>query len=145
MPLRLDIRRQLSARSDRVKSVDMHPTEPWVLAALYNGKGAPHSLRAPSRSSESPAPARAVYIWNYNTQDVVKQFEITDLPVRAAKFVVRKQWVVAGSDDMFVTVRACRRPRRRHCCHRVLCLTDCSSAFRQLQHDGEGEALRGAF
>ena len=40
MPLRLDIRRQLSARSDRVKSVDMHPTEPWVLAALYNGKGA---------------------------------------------------------------------------------------------------------
>lgn len=58
-----------------------HPTEPWVLAALYNGR---------------------VYIWNYNTQDVVKQFEITDLPVRAAKFVVRKQWVVAGSDDMWV-------------------------------------------
>ena len=83
MPLRLDIKRQLSARSDRVKSVDMHPIEPWVLAALYNGK---------------------VYIWNYNTQDVVKQFEITDLPVRTAKFIVRKQWVVAGSDDMFVTV-----------------------------------------
>ena len=41
MPLRLDIKRQLSARSDRVKSVDMHPTEPWVLAALYNGKGEP--------------------------------------------------------------------------------------------------------
>lgn len=81
--MRLDIKRQLSARSDRVKSVDMHPTEPWVLAALYNGK---------------------VYIWNYNTQDVVKQFEITDLPVRAAKFVVRKQWVVAGSDDMHCTV-----------------------------------------
>ena len=38
MPLRLDIKRQLSARSDRVKSVDMHPKEPWVLAALYNGK-----------------------------------------------------------------------------------------------------------
>ena len=52
-----------------------------MLAALYNGR---------------------VYIWNYNTQDVVKQFEITDLPVRAAKFVVRKQWVVAGSDDMWV-------------------------------------------
>ena len=34
----------------------------------------------------------------------MKQFEITDLPVRTAKFIVRKQWVVAGSDDMFVTV-----------------------------------------
>lgn len=83
MPLRLDIKRQLSARSDRVKSVDMHPKEPWVLAALYNGK---------------------VYIWNYNTQEVVKQFEVTDLPVRCAKFIVRKQWVVAGADDMYVTV-----------------------------------------
>jgi coatomer subunit beta' len=48
------------------------------------------------------------YIWNYNTQDVVKQFEITDLPVRAAKFVVRKQWVVAGSDDMCVPVSLLR-------------------------------------
>ena len=51
MPLRLDIKRQLSARSDRVKSVDLHPTEPWVLAALYNGN---------------------VYIWNFITQEVVK-------------------------------------------------------------------------
>lgn len=37
MPLRLDIKRQLSARSDRVKCVDMHPSEPWMLASLYNG------------------------------------------------------------------------------------------------------------
>ena len=37
-PLRLDIKRQLSARSDRVKSVDMHPTEPWLLSSLYNGQ-----------------------------------------------------------------------------------------------------------
>ena len=36
-PLRLDIKRKLSARSDRVKSVDLHPTEPWMLASLYNG------------------------------------------------------------------------------------------------------------
>jgi len=26
MPLRLDIKRKLSSRSDRVKSVDIHPT-----------------------------------------------------------------------------------------------------------------------
>lgn len=29
---------------------------------------------------------------------------MTDLPVRAAKFVARKQWVVAGADDMLLRV-----------------------------------------
>ncbi|TRY66208.1 hypothetical protein TCAL_15065, partial [Tigriopus californicus] len=37
MPLRLDIKRRLTARSDRVKCVDLHPSEPWMLASLYNG------------------------------------------------------------------------------------------------------------
>mmetsp|Transcript_44204 Transcript_44204/g.71965 ORF Transcript_44204/g.71965 Transcript_44204/m.71965 type:complete len:940 (-) Transcript_44204:165-2984(-) len=83
MPLRLDVKRKLSARSDRVKCVDIHPTEPWLLSALYNGN---------------------VYIWNYSTQALVKSFEITELPVRSAKFVARKQWIVAGSDDMFIRV-----------------------------------------
>lgn len=83
MPLRLDIKRQLSARSDRVKCVDMHPVEPWLLSALYNG---------------------TVQIWNYESQTVVKSFEVTDLPVRAAKFVHRKNWVITGSDDMLIRV-----------------------------------------
>eukprot|EP01044_Picomonas_judraskeda_P024979 COSAG03_NODE_7078_length_966_cov_0.554787_1_plen_162_part_00 len=60
------------------------------------------------------------YIWNYNTQDVVKQFEITDLPVRAAKFVVRKQWVVAGSDDMCAPV--CRLRVAIKCCSETIVL-----------------------
>lgn len=75
-PLRLDIKRQLSARSDRVKCVDIHPTEPWMLAALYNG---------------------TVNVWNYETQTLVKTFEVCDLPVRAAKFVLRKSWLIAGA------------------------------------------------
>ncbi|KND01211.1 uncharacterized protein SPPG_04301 [Spizellomyces punctatus DAOM BR117] len=83
MPLRLDIKRKLSSRSDRVKSVDFHPTEPWLLAALYNG---------------------TVYIWNHENQNLVKTFEITDLPVRAARFIARKSWLIAGSDDMQVRV-----------------------------------------
>lgn len=70
-------------RTDRVKGVDLHPTEPWLLANLYNGN---------------------VYIWNYNDQTLVKSFEITELPVRAAKFVPRKQWVLCGADDMLVRV-----------------------------------------
>lgn len=83
MPLRLDIKRKLTARSDRVKSVDLHPTEPWMLASLYNG---------------------SVCVWNHETQTLVKTFEVCDLPVRAAKFVARKNWVVTGADDMQIRV-----------------------------------------
>lgn len=77
--MRLDIKKKLTARTDRVKSLDMHPTEPWALASLYSGQ---------------------VYIWNYETQAQVKTFEVADLPVRAAKFIARKNWIVTGSDDM---------------------------------------------
>ncbi|KAK6148876.1 hypothetical protein DH2020_016401 [Rehmannia glutinosa] len=83
MPLRLEIKRKLAQRSERVKSVDLHPTEPWILASLYSG---------------------TVGIWNYQTQTMVKSFEVTELPVRSAKFIARKQWVVAGADDMFIRV-----------------------------------------
>eukprot|EP00897_Mesotaenium_endlicherianum_P002794 jgi/Mesen1/2542/ME000161S01590 len=83
MPLRLEIKRKLAQRSDRVKCVDLHPTEPWILATLYTG---------------------SVYIWNYITQTLVKSFEVTELPVRSAKFIARKQWIVAGADDMFIRV-----------------------------------------
>ncbi|KAF0531175.1 Coatomer, beta subunit [Gigaspora margarita] len=81
--MRLEIKRKLFARSDRVKCVDFHPTEPWLLASLYNGN---------------------VYIWNYETQALVKTFEVTDVPVRAAKFIARKNWLITGSDDMQIRV-----------------------------------------
>mmetsp|Transcript_5278 Transcript_5278/g.8945 ORF Transcript_5278/g.8945 Transcript_5278/m.8945 type:complete len:1029 (-) Transcript_5278:226-3312(-) len=83
MPLRLEIKKLLSSRSDRVKSCDLHPDEPWVLSALYNGH---------------------LFIWNYNTQTVVKSFEAADQPIRCAKFIVRKQWIVCGSDDMMIRI-----------------------------------------
>ncbi|CAG8662791.1 2538_t:CDS:10, partial [Funneliformis caledonium] len=81
--MRLEIKRKLFARSDRVKCIDFHPTEPWLLASLYNGN---------------------VYIWNYETQALVKTFEVTDVPVRAAKFIARKNWLITGSDDMQIRV-----------------------------------------
>ncbi|KAG2186148.1 hypothetical protein INT43_002586 [Umbelopsis isabellina] len=83
MGMRIDIKRMLLSRSERVKSVDFHPTEPWVLASLYNGN---------------------VYIWNYETQALVKTFEVADVPVRAAKFIARKNWIVTGSDDSQIRV-----------------------------------------
>jgi len=83
MPLRLEIKKMLQARSDRVKCVDVHPTESWVLSALYNGK---------------------VFLWNYATGTMVKSFDICELPVRSAKFVPRKQWFITASDDMHIRV-----------------------------------------
>ncbi|VFQ83845.1 unnamed protein product [Cuscuta campestris] len=83
MPLKLEIKRKVAQRSERVKSVDLHPTEPWILASLYSG---------------------TICIWNYQTQTMAKSFEATELPVRSAKFIARKQWVVAGADDMFIRV-----------------------------------------
>ncbi|KAJ3273735.1 Coatomer subunit beta' [Terramyces sp. JEL0728] len=83
MPLRLDIQRKFSNKSERVKEVDFHPTEPWLLTAEYNGN---------------------LNIWNYETNALVKTFEICDLPLRAAKFIARKSWVITGSDDFHVKV-----------------------------------------
>ncbi|KAL7753389.1 Coatomer subunit beta' [Sorochytrium milnesiophthora] len=75
--------RKFTARTDRVKSVDIHPTEPWIMASLYNG---------------------SVWVWNYETQATVKTFEVSDLPIRTAKFVARKSWIIAGGDEMLLKV-----------------------------------------
>ena len=66
-----------------MKSVELHPTEPWVLCNLYSG---------------------SIYVYNTQTQALVTSFEVTELPVRTAKFVARKQWIVCGADDMFIRV-----------------------------------------
>lgn len=80
-PLRLDIEKKFLQRSERVKCVDIHPTEPWVLASMYDGH---------------------VVIYDYETTAVVKTFEVTDQPVRCGVFVPRKQWIIVGADDMYI-------------------------------------------
>ena len=79
----MDIKKKLSASSERVKSVDIHPNETWTLTALYSGN---------------------VMIWDYESGSCVKSFEISELPVRCAKFIARKHWFVAASDDMRLRV-----------------------------------------
>ncbi|KAF8940248.1 hypothetical protein BGZ58_007259 [Dissophora ornata] len=83
MGMKLEIKKKLLAHSERVKSMDFHPTEPWMLASLYDGHA---------------------YIWNYETQALVKTFEVSEQPVRAAKFIARKNYVITGSDDMQLRV-----------------------------------------
>lgn len=81
--MKLDVTKQFSTRSDRVKGIDFHPTEPWILTTLYNGK---------------------VEIWSYATNSIVKSIQVTDSPVRTGKFIARKNWIVVGSDDFQIRV-----------------------------------------
>lgn len=37
-------------------------------------------------------------------QTLVKSFELCEVPVRCAKFITRKQWFIAGTDDMKLRV-----------------------------------------
>lgn len=82
MPLRLDVRKKLSSRSDRVKSIDLHPTEPWICASLYNGN---------------------VHVWNIESQQLIKTFEVCPAPVRAVRFIARMNWIVTGADNQCVS------------------------------------------
>lgn len=79
----LDINRKLLARSERVKAVDFHPTEPWLIAGLYTGN---------------------VIIYHVDTGAVIKSFEVTEVPVRCVKFIARRNWFVCGSDDFHLRV-----------------------------------------
>lgn len=75
--------KSFSNRSDRVKGIDFHPSEPWVLTTLYSGR---------------------VEIWNYETQTEVRSIVVTETPVRAGRFIARKNWIVVGSDDFRIRV-----------------------------------------
>lgn len=72
------LQRRLFARSERVKGVDFHPTEPWLLTGLYNG---------------------TVSIYSLDSAAVIKSFDVAEVPVRCVRFIARKNWFVAGSDD----------------------------------------------
>ncbi|KAL9647775.1 hypothetical protein ABK040_001362 [Willaertia magna] len=81
---RLDIKEKLIARSEyRVKSVDLHPTEPWVLSSYFNGTVTIHDIK---------------------TKQIIKTFDVSDLPVRCAKFIPRKRWIITGSDDHCIRI-----------------------------------------
>lgn len=55
MSLQLDVRRHLLTRSDRVKAVDLHPAESWLLVSLYDG---------------------SAHIWDFVERSLVKSFKV---------------------------------------------------------------------
>ena len=85
MPIRLDsiIKKKLVQRSERVKCTDLHPIEPWLLAGLYSGH---------------------LHIYNFETEKLVKSFEVVKIPIRTSKFIARRHWIVCGSDDFLIRV-----------------------------------------
>lgn len=97
----------------------MHATEPWILTSLFSGK---------------------LYIWNYNTGDVVRQWDVTSTPVRACKFIERKQWVIVGCDDLKIRVynyNTAEKVAVLVCCHlgnRVRCALRLHSLHRRPPH-----------
>ncbi|XP_065583646.1 coatomer subunit beta'-like [Artemia franciscana] len=93
MNLKLDYRHILTARSDRVKCVDLHPTEPWMLVSLYNGM---------------------IHVWNHQNQQLIKTFEVCYSPVRSGKFIARKNWIITGSDDYRIRVFNYNTLERQH-------------------------------
>ncbi|KRW99243.1 WD40-repeat-containing domain [Pseudocohnilembus persalinus] len=83
LPLKFEIKKKFISRSERIKCVDLHPELPWVLVSQYSGN---------------------LTIYDYNTQATVKTIENSQAPIRSAKFIARKQWIVAVSDDNQVRV-----------------------------------------
>ena len=81
--MKLEIKKKLVVRSERVKSVQLHPTLPWVVGALYSGN---------------------VTIHDYQKQSNVKTFEVSSEPVRAVAFNPRNFWIITAADDHFVSV-----------------------------------------
>ncbi|KAJ3293109.1 Coatomer subunit beta' [Rhizoclosmatium sp. JEL0117] len=74
---------QFLNRSNRVKALDFHPEEPWIIVALHTG---------------------TVSIWNYESQTLVKSYNVSNTPTRAVKFITKKSWFIVGCDDKHIHV-----------------------------------------
>ncbi|XP_066336971.1 receptor like protein kinase S.2-like isoform X3 [Miscanthus floridulus] len=68
----------------KVSSVQVHPTEPWILTTHEGG-----NLRH----------------WNYKTTEVLNSFE--DEAFYIAKFIPQEEWIVAGDGNGWIHVFSC--------------------------------------
>ncbi|KAM0930391.1 hypothetical protein ACQ4PT_001091 [Festuca glaucescens] len=66
-----------------IYSFDGHPTEPWIIMGLIDGR---------------------VHLWNYETQRIMCSLKVSRLSVKSTKIVVRKQWFLAGDTDGYIHV-----------------------------------------
>nr|XP_051206614.1 uncharacterized protein LOC127321657 isoform X2 [Lolium perenne] len=69
-----------------VCTIDVHPTEPWILVGHYSGH---------------------VSVWNHQTQERLMAFGILNMEKRtisAVRFITQKQWFVAGDSNGYIHV-----------------------------------------
>jgi len=62
-----------------VLSMDVHPTEPWIMTSHLGGD---------------------IFIWDYEAREIEVSFGARrNIPVYSAKFIEREEWLVAGDGD----------------------------------------------
>ena len=81
--MKIVLKKKLVARTGKVKSVDFHPIFNWILLGLYNG---------------------SISIYDYNTQSSVQYLEVTNCPIRSAKFMSEKNFIICGADDKKIRI-----------------------------------------
>ncbi|OIR56901.1 MAG: coatomer beta' subunit [Amphiamblys sp. WSBS2006] len=67
--------------TEKIKALDVLPESSWVVTAMYSG---------------------ACIIWDWARQERVRKLDVANTPVRAVRFVSRKNWILCGSDDFVV-------------------------------------------
>ncbi|KAK8891739.1 hypothetical protein M9Y10_028959 [Tritrichomonas musculus] len=76
------IKKLYSTVSDRVKSVEYHPTEPILAIALYNG---------------------TIQIFNTNDMSILKTIRVeANKPVRCVRFMPSFHWLIAAGDNLTI-------------------------------------------
>ncbi|KAF9010448.1 Coatomer, alpha subunit [Hymenopellis radicata] len=84
---------KFESKSNRVKGLAFHPTQPLLAAALHNG---------------------SVQLWNYRMGVLVDRFEEHEGPVRGVHFHLSRALLVSGGDDYKIKVWDIR-PQNRRC------------------------------
>lgn len=84
---------KFESKSNRVKGLAFHPTQPLLAAALHNG---------------------SVQLWNYRMGVLVDRFDEHEGPVRGVHFHPSRALLVTGGDDYKVRVWDIR-PQNRRC------------------------------
>ncbi|CDJ38166.1 hypothetical protein ETH_00016825 [Eimeria tenella] len=72
------VSRHFFARSERVKAVALHPREPLVASAQYDGR---------------------LKVHNYFSLQLVAALDVSALPLRAAAFLAPRDWLLCAGDD----------------------------------------------
>ncbi|KAK7039525.1 coatomer subunit alpha [Favolaschia claudopus] len=84
---------KFESKSNRVKGLAFHPSQPLLAAALHNG---------------------SIQLWNYRMGVLVDRFEEHEGPVRAVNFHLSRALLVSGGDDYKIKVWDIR-PQNRRC------------------------------